>query len=308
MDRRNNYHTEAQPSHLTNPKPVVILSKRGFSEITFKLSDFLPAHNVIIKIVSILADYLKSLNKGDKYVIIARFIYADGSIRTLHKTQRVTLNSNFIQLYFSFLTNVLSLKSNDYNIDNNEVTHVTFNFFYLNPNLAFKVNGDRWQDLNATFASSPDVAQFSIDKNAISLPLNMDYSSWGTISTQSDLHMVVKLERMQNYLAFLEWNKETNIVSISGFPHTFTDSIQDNLLKRSFSDGTVFYIREGTIVLKTRKIETKFMQTLEIPKDQDGGHNTMFTMNPFNVATFDIETVYFLTYTLKLYHLYFIYL
>uniref|UniRef100_A0A896Z9J5 Probable DNA polymerase n=1 Tax=Coniophora olivacea TaxID=85977 RepID=A0A896Z9J5_9AGAM len=40
-----------------------------------------------------------------------------------------------------------------------------------------------------------------------------------------------------------------------------------------------------------RKIETKFMQTLEIPKDQDGGHNTMFTMNPFNVATFDIETV-----------------
>lgn len=90
----------------------------------------------------------------------------------------------------------------------------------------------------------------------------------------------------------LEWNKVTNEVIISGFPYSFTDTLQtDGILRRSFSDGTVFYIRDGSIVLKTKIVKTEYMSKVALPTDAEGKINPMSTFKPLKAGTLDIETV-----------------
>uniref|UniRef100_A0A896Z1E1 Probable DNA polymerase n=1 Tax=Coniophora olivacea TaxID=85977 RepID=A0A896Z1E1_9AGAM len=189
-------------------------------------------------------------------------------------------------MYF-FLLDVLSLKSNAYNIESAGVVKIVFNFFWITKNN--NIPDDKWQDLNRTFALSNEVLTFNIGKEHIPLPSNRNYASWGTVSTQSDVNLIVTLENIQKQYVMLEWNKLTKKVTISGFPHTFTDSfLPDGILRRSFSDGTTFYIKNDSIILKTKSMKTEFMQTLKVDEKSE---NSLFNIGIFNGATLDIETV-----------------
>lgn len=117
----------------------------------------------------------------------------------------------------------------------------------------------------------------------------MNYASWGTVSSESDINLVVEVKNILKHKCLLEFNKLTNQVKISGFEHSFKDSINiEGYLVRSFSDGTTFYIKNENIILKTKSLKTDYMQTLKTDAESE---NPIFNIGIFNAATLDIETV-----------------
>lgn len=64
-------------------------------------------------------------------MILTRFVYQDGSVRTLHKSVRIALNANFENLFYRFLVDILSMKSNDYSIETQSIVKITVNFFWV---------------------------------------------------------------------------------------------------------------------------------------------------------------------------------
>uniref|UniRef100_A0A896Z909 DNA polymerase n=1 Tax=Coniophora puteana TaxID=80637 RepID=A0A896Z909_9AGAM len=268
--------------------PDIFLTNKGFSEISFKVANYaVTGRGLLVAIINDLYEVLKSLNKGNKYVIITRFEYADGSVKSLHNSVRVALNDLFVSLFFHFLIDVLSLKSNNYSLESSPIVKITFNFIWLND--TNKIPDHKWQDLNRSFALSSEVILMKIGNYNLSLPANNRYPTWRSTVTESDTALVVRVENIQKQHVLLVWNKETNIIELSGFAHTFVDNLQtDGHLRRTFSDGTIFYIKDGKIVLKTKAIKTSFMKPLEVPKDKEGNE---LPVGLFNGATLDIETV-----------------
>lgn len=182
--------------------------------------------------------------------------------------------------FIAFIEDVLSMKSNDYSLDGQPITKIIFNFFWLIKNA--RIADNKWQDLNRNFALSKEVVLLKLGNFKIKLPSNMQYASWGTTVSESYTNLIVRLENIEQQNVILVWDKVENKLTLSGFPFTFCDSLTpDGLLKRSFSDGTVFYIKSGHVVLKTKLIKTEFMKKLDVVKP----------LKPFNAATLDIETV-----------------
>lgn len=163
------YSTEA-PSN----SPTLILNARGFSQVIFNLSEFTTSNNILKDIITILRDKLSSLKRGNTILIIARFKYDEGSVRTIHKSQVISLNNQFISVYSTFLKEVLSMKSNDYHIDESEIREIFFDFFFIDPD---KIQ-TKWNNLNLNFQLNKETINFRIGSNlSINLPSNMNYHS-----------------------------------------------------------------------------------------------------------------------------------
>ena len=277
------------------------IERNGFSEISFPLTKYLHFKNIwlmiITKLTEVLVDISPKGSKTKKVFIITKIQYTDGSYKSIGQSVKLTLDSQFIHLLLKYIQNILSLRSNDYNVKEAQVNRIIFNFFFINP----KFKEDKltsWLDLNDFDNKVKDMNlnPFKIsNKLILKLPTNNDYSSWGTVLTQSSVNLVVKLAYMPSILA---WNKETNIVSINDV--SFTDSITPEGV--TFSNGTKVYIREGKIVLITRPIKTEYIQPLDYVNPSSCKNQADFKQKVLNkqnrqvpnlskIGTFDIETV-----------------
>ena len=91
------------------------------------------------------------------------------------------------------------------------------------------------------------------------------------------------MENIEKQNVLLVYDKVTNTATISGFGYTFNDILKsDGILRRTFSDGTVFYYRDNVVAIKNKALKTEYMQRLSVPK----------SVKPFDAATLDIETVF----------------
>lgn len=133
MTIRNKFLSLAQRAYSsTTSSPEIYITNKGFSEISFITSQYtVSGFRMLIDVVADLCDAVMSLKKGKHFVILTRFVYQDGSVRTLHKSVRIALNANFENLFYRFLVDILSMKSNDYSIETQSIVKITVNFFWV---------------------------------------------------------------------------------------------------------------------------------------------------------------------------------
>lgn len=141
-------------------------TRRGFSEMVFDISSYsIPTIGLILYVVTEFYDFLISLKKGNKFVVLTRLEFADGSVITLHKSVKILLDPQFVTLLWHYLLDILSLKNNDYDLDDRAISKIVFNFFWI-PNHKVSIADDKWTDLNKSFAKSPEVINFQVGRFA----------------------------------------------------------------------------------------------------------------------------------------------
>uniref|UniRef100_A0A896YSP4 Uncharacterized protein n=1 Tax=Coniophora olivacea TaxID=85977 RepID=A0A896YSP4_9AGAM len=232
-------------------KPYEMNIKRNdFSEISFSLSQYSQFKNIWSMVIKQLSSILIEIspNINQKLFIIAKLQYADGTYKSLGSSCKVSINPQFIKLYLSHIQTILSRRSNDYNVNNEQVVRIVFNFFFINPK--FKEDKlAKWADLNSLDqqVKEMNLIPFKISNQLIlKLPANNNYSSWGTVNSESDVNLVISLSFMATLLV---WNKVTNVVTINDV--SFTDEISpDGILIRTFSNNIKVYFKDGKVVLK----------------------------------------------------------
>ena len=263
-------------------KPNFIkLTMSGFSEVVFSIERNIFSNGLLSKVISeFFAEFIKNDADGNprKYFLLLKIQFSNGTLFTLHKGLVVSKSSEIS--YINYCNKSLSRKSNDYSED--LVISVNFNFFLIEKSRE-KYYIDKWQELSNIDKGPQQIRllKFSNSSVAHKMPANRDYLNWGLIVNNSDELLIIS---SNNYLykitGALAANSSIEVIRGDESLFTFSDSeYKESIFIRDL-DGVKYYIRDDSILLKTKELKTKFLRKLK--KSQ----------NPIpKIITIDIETI-----------------
>ena len=138
-------------------------NRQGFDEISFSIT-ISPSFKLLSIIINQFFEYLELDNK---YFLLMRIQFSNGSFKTLHKG--IVISKDSKDRYIEYTKNLLSLRSNDYQPEH--YSKIIFNFFLIDKDKE-QYYIDKWSEL----LNSPKPIKLEKFGNYL-LPLNTNYSS-----------------------------------------------------------------------------------------------------------------------------------
>jgi hypothetical protein len=112
--------------------------------------------------------------KNNKFFILLKVKYKDGSILTYHKG--VIVNKNSLADYLEFLNHILEFKSDNYK-EEDDYNEIIFNYLPIPHEREHQFNESKWIDLTKKEIVKLKLSNF----NNYKLPQNNNYLTWGKI-------------------------------------------------------------------------------------------------------------------------------
>ncbi len=232
--------------------------------------------------------FKEELDQNNRYFILLKVQMGQYGWRTFH--HGIITSQSYLDSYLDFIKSQISI-SNEHYSDEDIYEKVAFHYFVIPKSRWNQFPENKWTHIARKPSQAIKIADFH---KKHSIPLNMDYSSWGDVTFSSTQILII--EGNANYTVNI--NNEMGINSIITGDIKFTDHylIDPRFFKRVFKDYT-FYIDsiDQKIVFTINQIKTEFLTKTTDNKYNEEIEKVMERKyerfeNP-KIGTFDIETI-----------------